>query len=264
MNILIHRSIGFFIIFAGAAFLSFSPYIYAIWKYNGDVKWWVCGLIFSAIIMELIGAGIVKYWQIRNPRFIALVSLVIIPIIYFATILFWFEIIITTKYMHWKDLLPTNEMLLWPIFSINYVGFVANMMFHGSLCIVYIVSVVRVLMDRATWPFSEKTNNWLKIYGVTHRFLITEENIDIRHIGFDGICNSKITNKTINSCEMILFMDSIPDGDHYLELIYRLRKKFYSPVRIKNRLLPVSHDQIAVLNGKFGPIKKKLIQFRKR
>jgi len=78
---------------------------------------------------------------------------------------------------------------------------------------------------------------------------------------FDDILHFEPTKKRWNTYLLTLFLDDLPDGEHYASIISLIRPKFFtlkiskdlSPKRV---LLSLNRPQVETLWERYGPFKK--------
>ena len=124
---------------------------------------------------------------------------------------------------------------------------------------VYGALVAGFMGIRIASPFSRKTNQWLPSYPLKKRFLLNPADVDIESLTAEDVLAAEPTMRRLGkgSCAITLFIDSIPEGRHYMSLLTRRRKKgqIGAAMEKRRRPIPVSFEQVGQLEDKFGPLK---------
>lgn len=115
---------------------------------------------------------------------------------------------------------------------------------------------------RARFLFSEKTRQWLSSYSSKRRFTFAAPVQTFDEITVDDILSSNQAKSKKGAFTVILFLDAIPDGEHYLKAVSLMRRKnkFFS-LKFTDKspittTLPVDRGQVEAVYEKCGPFKK--------
>lgn len=124
------------------------------------------------------------------------------------------------------------------------------------------IFIGEIVAARSRFLFSEKTGQWLSSYRSKKRFAFASPIRAIADITVDDVLNSVPGKKKKESFSTMLFLDSVPDGEHFLKVTSLARPKnaFFSLKFSKNipnfTLLPINRVQVEELYEKCGPFKK--------
>ena len=112
---------------------------------------------------------------------------------------------------------------------------------------------------RARYAYSEKTDQWLRCYIARKRLVVDFGKPHPET--FAEILALESTRKRFGIPHLALFLDSEPDGTHYLcTILHPEKRKFFSlklsPPKVTSVVLPVDLHQIEHLRDRFGEFKK--------
>lgn len=137
----------------------------------------------------------------------------------------------------------------------------------GPMCMYLIPFMIGMMTGeyaalRSRFLFSEKTCQWLRSYTTKKRFSFMPPVQSFDDTTIDDVLNAKPVRKKKNAFALVLFLDSVPDGEHFLKItaLSRPKTKLFSlkfgtpaPITVT---LPISRRQVEEISEKFGPFKK--------
>ena len=116
---------------------------------------------------------------------------------------------------------------------------------------------VTLLSATMLTPFSEKTNQWLNAYALKKHFVL-DTAADIETVTVGDVLGFDPAPGKFNNWTIVLFIDSVPDGEHYMGLTSERLKGWTSRRRRlrRGKLIRVDHADVELLKAKFSPAKK--------
>ena len=112
---------------------------------------------------------------------------------------------------------------------------------------------------RARQLFSSKSGCWLRQCKLKKQFILIPHTCPFDTITVDDVLDAEIVRRAPGTCRMTLYLDCIPEGDHFLKIIILSKKRTFFSLRLitekqKGKLLPVTWEQVELLKRKFRPI----------
>lgn len=114
---------------------------------------------------------------------------------------------------------------------------------------------------RAKYLYSEKTEQWLRYWRCTaRRRLVVEPEKPLPETVEDVLALEIAGKKWRDISQFGLFLDSVPDGEHYFHAAFPNKQKFFSLKFSRPKtamvLLRIDWRQVRQLRGRFGEFKK--------
>lgn len=148
--------------------------------------------------------------------------------------------------------------ILRPIFDDPYTfGFFRETNYTSLVIFLGCIGTAILSSMRAQYPFSEKTNQWLRSYKTRHRFTSAKQVVDLATVTIDDVLKFEPTKQWRPSYSLVLYIDTIRNGTHFLKIKTAPKKEF--KLRKLERLcalIPVDQQQADMIRDAFGPFKK--------
>lgn len=147
---------------------------------------------------------------------------------------------------HWGASLLPGMRILFPVMSCAF----------GVACAGHAVL-------RAMYLFSETSGQWLRSYTTRKRFVAKDQVLDPAALTIGDILEFAPSPKRTPTYSLILYVDTLPEGSHFLAVKTNAHAVFFAikAPKIKRRtvLFPVTFDQVSLIRDKFGPFRKTAI-----
>jgi len=114
---------------------------------------------------------------------------------------------------------------------------------------------------QAKFPFSQKTGKWLRAHTLERPIIRISQPRPFEEISVDDVLAAEIARRGQETCELVLFLDRVPEGEHLLN-VSTPRDRLFSlkfPKGSKRKQLPVTWEQVEALKHKFWPTKRDAI-----
>ena len=261
-RILLVAAVLFMVVFFGL--LSIIDFAYSLEVYS---KW--DSPLFGGIIVFLIIPGLLGYLmagllKITKPRLTLILTFFAAFGGYWAALYFDALFILPTIQQESGMMHAPAALFMWQAMPANASAsywmkalsiWPADMQYL-ILTIIYNAGLALSIMVKTTYPFSQKSRRWLRIF-ITMSGVIFEDCHAVRkNIDFEKIMELPAIVPATDKNALFLLIDHIPEGSHYIDLsfvpdikLFGFKMKGVWPEKIN---IPLTYAQLMRLLKKFG------------
>ncbi len=158
-----------------------------------------------------------------------------------------------------------TALAIWPFYHtvLDTPSVKADAFLQGIFILVlsiWAVAVVELSVARARYPYSKETGQWLRSHVTKKRFAGNAIIQKWESITFEDILALEVTRNRRGVVSPILFLDSTPEGEHYICLLRSVRQKFFtlkfSKPPLRYFALRVDLHQLKQIHERLGEFKK--------
>lgn len=149
---------------------------------------------------------------------------------------------------------------------IDLAFLLADLIFPITILIItFSIATAKFAVLRAKYFFSEKSGEWQHSYTVARGFAFDEEEPSFERLGLEDVFRADAIPIKWKSgvCSLTLYLDSISDGDHVLDVYWnrgrRWKKPFLYPFSkglFPRKAFSITRGEAERIAEKFGPVKK--------